>query len=312
MKKHEDPDIGEAREPLGRDDSDLPSSDHRSADVTPPRGLSQLPAIIVPMLQGERRDEPRVAPPRAVFRLRLAAVAAMAVAGLAVGATWLAMDEHRRQANVIAEHAHQTEALARTVDAVTARLDALDSAKAHDELVELRRSIGEIRSSSASSLELGAALAQLSQRVDKLDHEASTKVDKLGERFDHEASAKAAELSARIEKLEKKVVAVAAPAPSPPANTTSPSKQPGSPPGLGPNVSMETTGSIERPRPMLRRYVVLGARNDVALIDGRDGERAVRPGDFLPGAGRVERIERTAGGWMVLTEQGVIGAAEPY
>jgi hypothetical protein len=312
MKEREDPDVGEATEPLGREDSDLPSPDHRSTDVMRPKGLSQLPAIIVPTLRADRRDEPSVAPPGTVFGVRLAAAAAIAVAGLGVGASWLAMDEHRRQASVIAEHSHQTEALARTVDGLTMRLNALDSAKAHDELVELRRSIGEIRSSSASSLELGNALAQLSQRVDKLDHEASTKVDRLGERFDHEASAQAAELSARIEKLEKKVVAVAAPAPSPPANTTSPSKQPTSPPGLGPNVSMETTGSIERSRPVLRRYVVLGARNDVALIDGRDGERAVRPGDFLPGAGRVERIERTEGGWVVLTEQGVIGTASPY
>ena len=62
---------------------------------------------------------------------------------------------------------------------------------------------------------------------------------------------------------------------------------------------------------MLRRYVVLGARDDVALIEGRDGEYAVRPGDVLPGAGRVERIERAGGSWVVLTDQGLIGAAEP-
>ncbi len=85
------------------------------------------------------------------------------------------------------------------MDALTARLNALDSAKSHDELVELRRSIGEIRSSSASSFELGSALAQLSQRVEKLDREENAKVDKLGERFDHEARDQAAELSARIE-----------------------------------------------------------------------------------------------------------------
>jgi hypothetical protein len=101
-------------------------------------------------------------------------------------------------------------------------------------------------------------------------------------------------------------------APSPPATTSSQAKQPASPPKFGPNVSMETTGSIERPRPLLRRYVVLGAREDVALVEGRDGERAVRRGDVLPGAGRVERIERSGDGWVVLTDQGLIPAAEPY
>jgi hypothetical protein len=61
---------------------------------------------------------------------------------------------------------------------------------------------------------------------------------------------------------------------------------------------------------VLRGYIVLGARDDVALVEGRHGERAVRPGDFLPGAGRVERIARDGGAWVVLTEQGVIPAAD--
>ena len=75
---------------------------------------------------------------------------------------------------------------------------------------------------------------------------------------------------------------------------------------------MEPTGSLPRPRPLLQSYVVLGARDQVALVEGRYGERAVRPGDILPGAGRVERIERQDGEWVVLTDQGLIAAADPY
>jgi hypothetical protein len=90
-------------------------------------------------------------------------------------------------------------------------------------------------------------------------------------------------------------------------------RPPAAPPKFGPNISMETTGSIDRPRPLLRGYIVLGARDDVAVVGGRYGERAVRPGDFLPGAGRVERILRDGGAWVVLTEQGMIPAADmPY
>ncbi|MBV8104973.1 MAG: hypothetical protein JO223_10190 [Hyphomicrobiales bacterium] len=241
----------------------------------------------------------------------MALAAAIAFAAFGAGAGALVINDHRREAALIAQHAHQTESLARTVDALAARLSAIDSAKAHDELIELRRSVGEIRSSSASSQELSAALAQLSQRVETLDREESARVDKLGERFGHEAGAQVAELSARIEKLEKKVVAAAPPPPPPPQSPPVQPKQPALPPKFGANVSMETTGSIERPRPLLRRYVVLGARDDVALLEGRDGEYAVRPGDVLPGAGRVERIEREAGSWVVLTDQGRIGAAEP-
>jgi len=297
------------------DNHDLPSAGARREGVsgrTPTRQTSNLPAIVVPILRAEPDDGPGAARSKRFALSRLAVAAAIGLAAFGVGAGVLVMNDHRSQAGVLAQHARETEALARTVDALTARLDAIDNAKAHDELVELRRSVGEIRAGAASSQELGGALAQLSQRVEKLDREASAKVDKLGERFDHEATAQAAELSARIEKLEKKVVVAAAPSPAPPPGAPAQPKQPAVAPRFGANVSMETTGSIERPRPLLRRYVVLGVRDDVALIEGRDGERAVRPGDVLPGAGRVERIEPAGESWVVVTDQGLIGAAEPY
>ena len=174
----------------------------------------------------------------------------------------------------------------------------------------MRRSVGEIRSNLSSSHELSAALAQLAQRVERLDRDGSAKVDKLNERVDRETTAQAAELAARIDRLEKKVVASTAPLPAP-GNPPAPAqKQSAAPPKLWPNVSMETTGSIDRPRPVLRGYIVLGARDDVALIEGRNGKRAVRRGDFLPGAGRVEGITRAGGSWVVLTEQGQIVAAD--
>jgi hypothetical protein len=310
MSEHDDLDLGPPRETEGQDNRDPLPDDPRPKGAAGPqtsKELSCLPAIIPPTLQAERTDEPRAGRSGWFSRSSIALAAAIAFAAFGAGA--LVINDHRGEAALLAEHAHETESLARTVDALTARLSAIDSAKAHDELIELRRSVGEIRSSSASSQELSAALAQLSQRVERLDREESARVDKLGDRFGHEAGAQVAELSARIENLEKKVVAAAAPAP-PPSPPSQP-KQPALSPKFGANVSMETTGSIERPRPLLRRYVVLGVRDDVALIEGRDGQYAVRPGDVLPGAGRIERIEREGGSWVVLTDQGLIGAAEP-
>jgi hypothetical protein len=310
MSEHDDLDLGRPGETEGQDNRDPLPDDPRPKGAAGPqtsKELSCLPAIIPPTLQAERTDEPRAGRSGWFSRSSIALAAAIAFAAFGAGA--LVINDHRREAALLAEHAHETESLARTVDALTARLSAIDSAKAHDELIELRRSVGEIRSSSASSQELSAALAQLSQRVERLDREESARVDKLGDRFGHEAGAQVAELSARIENLEKKVVAAAAPAP-PPSPPSQP-KQPALSPKFGANVSMETTGSIERPRPLLRRYVVLGVRDDVALIEGRDGQYAVRPGDVLPGAGRIERIEREGGSWVVLTDQGLIGAAEP-
>ena len=268
---------------------------------------SGLPAIIP--LQAHAGQKRTDAPQAGGFirkRIGVVAAAALALVGSAAGV--LMVNEHRQQAAVFAERAKETQALEQAVGALSDRLRAMESAKSRDEPGEIRRSIGEIKAAAPNSKELSDALAELSQRVDALKLEENARVGKLSERLDREPSVRAAELSARIEKLEKKVVATAAPQPPP----APPAPSPVRPPKPGPNVSMEPTGSIRRPRPVLQGYVVLDARNQVALVEGRYGERAVRPGDYLPGAGRVERIERRAGNWVVLTDQGLIAEADAY
>ena len=234
-------------------------------------------------------------------RFHFAAAAALAVIVAVAGALLL---EDRQQARALADQASATESLTHTIKSLKVRLDAIDSATANAGLSDLRQSVGEIRSNLVSTREVGGALAQLSQRVDKLDREESAKVDKLTERVDHEASALSAGLSTRIDKLEQKIAA-------PPlalTQATQPKQIPARP--KFENVSMDRTSSIERPRPLLRGYVVLDARDDVALVGGRYGEREVRQGDFLPGAGRVERIELQGEGWVVMTSAGLIASAD--
>ncbi len=316
MSEREVPEIIEESEAEGGARRDLlPPDVEAQTEARSASSEARLPVhiLIAPRFRAEPIDEPMAGRPAPSGRSRFAWTAAIAAAGvLAGGARW-ALDDHRSQAGFIAEQADETKALAKTIDVLNARLNVIESAKSHDELVELRHSVGEIRSNVASSRDLTGALAQLAQRVEKLDRDESAKVDKLNERVDRETSAQAAELAARIDRLEKKVVASAAPVPAPANPPSPPQKQPLSPPKFGPNVSMETTGSIDRPRPVLRGYIVLGARDDVALVEGRYGERAVRRGDFLPGAGRVEGITRAGGSWVVLTEHGqILAADEPY
>ena len=234
-------------------------------------------------------------------RFHFAAAAALAIVVAVAGALFL---EDRQQAKALAEQASENESLVHTIKSLKVRLDAIDSTMSNAGLTDLRQSVGEIRSNLVSSREVSGALAQLSQRVDKLDHEASAKVDKLSERVDHEANALTTGLSTRIDKLEQKITAPL-PAPSP----VTQAKQPPTRPKFD-NVSMDRTSSIERPKPFLRGYVVLDARDDVALIGGRYGEREVRQGDFLPGAGRVERIELGGNGWVVTTSGGLIASAD--
>src|SRR5271156_1086375 len=181
-------------------------------------------------------------------RFHFAAAAALAVVVAVAGALFL---EDQQQAKALAEQASENESLVHTVKSLKVRLDAIDSTMSNAGLTDLRQSVGEIRSNLASTREVSGALTQLSQRVDKLDHEATAKVDKLAERVDHEASALTTGLSTRIDKLEQKIAT-----PQPAAAQAAPVKQSLARPKLG-NVSMDTTSSIERPRPLLRGYVVL-------------------------------------------------------
>ena len=67
----------------------------------------------------------------------------------------------------------ETEALARTVRSLKVRLEAIDTATPSADLADLRQSIGQIKSTVVTPRELSGALAQLSQRVDKLDRDES-------------------------------------------------------------------------------------------------------------------------------------------
>src|SRR6202522_953383 len=176
-------------------------------------------------------------------RFHFAAAAALAIVVTVAGALFM---EDREQARALAEQASQNESLVHTIKSLKVRLDAIDSTMSNAGLTDLRQSVGEIRSNLASTREVSGALAQLSQRVDKLDHEASAKVDKLTERVDHEANALTNGLSTRIDKLEQKI---AAPLPAPSPVTLA--KQPPTRPKFD-NVSMDRTSSIERPKPLLR------------------------------------------------------------
>jgi hypothetical protein len=277
---------------------------HTSGDPLPRAPSRELVPVVAPP-RAKFAPEPQAPPPPdrlSSSRFALAAAAAVVVVVAVAGAlVW----EDRQQTSILAERASETESLAQTVRSLRVRLDAIDAAKSRDDLADLRRSVGDMKTSVVSAREFNSALAQLSQRVDKLDSDESAKVSKLSERMDHEGSTLTAEISGRVDKLEKKIVAPISPPPQ-----VAQAEQPPVPPKLTGNVSMETTGSIERPRPLLRGYIVLDARSDVALIGGRFGEQEVRRGDFLPGAGRVERIEFRGGRWTVLTSEGVIVAAD--
>jgi hypothetical protein len=298
---------------------------------------------LIPFVAGQ---QPEAAPPtgpsywRAAFdkRYQIGAIAAgLAVVGIVAAAS---LSLKAQQDQVLASQNSETQNLAETVKALKARLNAIDTAK-HEDIVELRKSVAELKSGLAAAQGSSASLAQfgaradriehdLSARIEKLgdrvDHDAAThsadftaKLEKLGERVDHDGTARNADFTARIEKLEKKAAApvvasvappVAAPIPVPvpaPASVAL-TKQPTVLPPVATNVSKETTGSIA-PQTPIRGWAVREVRGDVAIVAGPYGFRQVAAGDTLPGAGRVQRIERRANGWTVVTDHGIINSA---
>src|SRR5271170_6018296 len=147
-------------------------------------------------------QQPATAHRLSFSRFHFASAAALAIVVAVAGALFL---EDRQQAKTLAEQASENESLVHTIKSLKVRLDAIDSTMSNAGLTDLRQSVGEIRSNLVSSREVSGALAQLSQRVDKLDNEASAKVDKLTERVDHEATAVTAGLTTRIDRLEQKI-----------------------------------------------------------------------------------------------------------
>src|ERR1700733_150794 len=66
------------------------------------------------------------------------------------------------------------------------------------------------------------------------------------------------------------------------------------------------TAKSDNPGPLLRDYSVEDPRDGIAVVDSRSGPQEVATGDFIPGAGRVLRIEKRRGDWFVLTSRGGI------
>ena len=209
--------------------------------------------------------------------------------------------------------------------------------------------------------DLGAALTQVTIRLDQIEHEYGARLDKLDERLDQNSSSRFADIAGRLDKLEKKAAVPAAPASefadvkarldkveksvavaaapasefadlttrlnrlekraaAVPAASSATPLPPAAPKQLTHTARAEPSASNEiakpdNPRPLLRDYNVEDVQGGIAVVDGRYGPQQVAPGDFIPGAGRVLRIERRGGDWVVVTSRGVIAsgpAPSPY
>ncbi len=147
--------------------------------------------------------------------------------------------------------------------------------------------------------QLKAEIVALKTANDAAARSANAQFGKLAERMERidkaqaEPTAKLTKMSDSLDRLEQKV-----------ASGT---------------VAKDITGSVtprqvaavapiaEPPKPqVLEGWRLRSVYDGAALLQGRGGLIEVEPGDTLPGGGRVERISRQDGRWVVTTSKGVI------
>jgi hypothetical protein len=298
------------------------------SEVQPPGGA------VIPFVAPPRSEAPSAPAPtggafrRAAFDRRVQIAALAAALALAGVITVSSISYGNQQAHSLEAQAAETQTIEDAVKTLKARIAMLEAAR-RDEAADLRKTATELKSGVAGSRDVSATLAQLGARFDRLEHDQDARIEKLGERIDHDATtrntdaaAHNADIAARLEKLEKKaaapVVALLAPplvapaAPPPKPATPVPTPAPAlTAPVFGAGVSRETTGSIlpAPARPVIRNWIVREVHDGVAVVEGPYGYREIEPGEYLPGAGRVERIERHGNDWQVVTSLGMINGA---
>ena len=174
------------------------------------------------------------------------------------------------QAQANAKVREDLKALRGEMAALRANNDQLRQSEGQKQTQELRalRAALEAQKSETASLK-----ADLAARLDRADRDAAQRTDKTVE---------------RVDRLEKKL--------SDPIVT-------GSVPKAAEAVKPEAN---KTERPQVRGMVLRDVDRGVALVETRRGLLEVMPGDVIPGAGRVEAIEKHAGKWRVVTTTGVI------
>ena len=186
---------------------------------------------------------------------------------------------------------------------IVQRLDRLEQKMAASvgsggESADVAARLERLEKKTAAAPAPATEFAEITARLDKLERRAAIAV----------APSELTAVTTRLDKLEKRLSAASAGAflPAPqgaPRPGTLIARADAAPPNDIPK-------PMENPRPLLRGFNLEDVRDGVAIVDTREGPQQVGPGDLLPGAGRVLRIERRNGDWFVVTSLGVI-ASDP-
>ncbi len=214
---------------------------------------------------------------------------------------------------------------------LNARVEAggTESARLATDLSLLRdRTVQAHEAADKGRAEAGARLGQISERIERLQRQdgdlagkvaaLTERLSAMAERQEHADREQAARLTAVMDKLEKRPAPVAAiPAVSAPIAQVPAIHAPAAAAQVAarPVAAAEPalTGSLpDKPAdkakpPAIEGWVLRDVYDGMAMIENRNRRLVeVGPGDTLPGAGRIEAIERRGRTWVVVTTKGLI------
>lgn len=321
------PDVHKSPPPLA-----VVPDDHRTsigaASAPPPRRSRRLAAAAVLALLAlcglaafHRSREWALAAAEGPGRSGLASAVAMIEAPLkAIGGSKEDRDAVSTLRGQLAEATMRLEKLEKADAERDARVDGLSA--------RFDQGAASAKEDSAASAGLSTKVDQIEARLDQADKRVAG-LAASGSKMADAAATKAADVSARLDRLEKRAdagtamtqpgglahavpiapkpgsAANVAEAPLPPLPINRPASLPKPPSPLASN----GPGAVGPAAPrLLGDYSVEDVQGGVALVDGRYGEQSVAPGDVIPGAGRVLRIERHGNEWFVVTSNGVIAS----
>ncbi|SDR32279.1 hypothetical protein SAMN05444161_2802 [Rhizobiales bacterium GAS191] len=170
-------------------------------------------------------------------------------------------------------------------DEVRALKASLDRGRPAEDVKALKASVEALRQGlDAAKTDTSGALAQLSGKLDRLERKVDLKPDPKPD-------------------LKPDPMPVGSIVPVPPVRP--PSAQP-LPAGAQPPVKLAEVSAPQKTQ--LPGWVLRDVYDGIALVEGRDGYREVSVGQAIPGAGKVEAIERRGRRWVLVTSLGVINS----
>ena len=164
---------------------------------------------------------------------------------------------------------------------------------------------GETRALRQTVAKLETQVAALKTSLDTATRRANTQRTQITERYEHttrsqtEMQARLAKMGETVDRLEKRVAAVAA------SETTG---------SIAPRYAA-AAAAIQPPpaeakpvaqRPIIRGWVIRTVFGGRAIVASRRGSFEAAPGLFVPGLGQIEAVTRQGDRWVVIAEKGII------